>query len=233
MACALQCIEIATTFYQRALPRELRDLVYLHVVRPKNGGTVRIGYLKAPPGFEAYEGDGEFDTHGESKDMQPSSWAMDPAFVGLEMAKEIAEVYRKKNPFFFSSLPDFVKAMADDHFRPRVRPLDHIRELSIAIDYRIEGLAGVYDALQTLGMIKNQDVLKVAILLNTDFPPIAPGYLRLDAECTMINLLEMLRCPVYELLHAGSKVVITHFDGDEGGYQEDTGSRDLTVYARF
>ena len=232
-----ECLAVATAFYDRKLPREIRDLVYFHLVCDLSEGMVRIGYSRAPSYFDYDDFDDEHGYYGESKDMQPSSYAMNPAFVGMEMAKEIAAVYWSKNSFMFTTQNELRHALTTDHFGLDVSPFDHIREFVVQVEHHFNAnpppdeeswLHKRFDALQTMCMVKKKDLLKVEIRLSTDFDDPAD----IEDERCMFNLLEMLRYPVYELLHAGSEVRIEQYNGEEDSLQEDVGDRFLTIYSR-
>ncbi|KAF2833566.1 hypothetical protein CC86DRAFT_400188 [Ophiobolus disseminans] len=158
---------------------------------------------------------------------------MNPAFVGREVAREITAVYWSKNSFMFTSTGEFKEAMANDPFGLGMSPFDHIRTMTILLEYGYGSHADsesayfmqTFEESKSLHVIKRKDLLCVEIRLNTDFR-VRAGAFELEDECRMLNLLEMIRYPVYELLHAGSKIDIMEYNGDGG----DLAERHLTGY---
>ncbi|KAF1849775.1 uncharacterized protein K460DRAFT_411598 [Cucurbitaria berberidis CBS 394.84] len=191
-----ECLLIATQFYTRSFPREIRDLVYRYVVITDVYMT-RIG----PNGL--YE--------------QPHYHAMDPAFVGEDMAKEIAEVYYSKSNFYFvenTLIPDLIKG---DPFDIGIKPFQHIRRLNITFSLRdipqskelqILELFEIFSQLLPLLQISRLELLRVQFIVETDFrKPYS-----IDDECLMLNFLETIRIPMYMLLWQESKVSLRQFD---------------------
>ncbi|KAF2833565.1 hypothetical protein CC86DRAFT_415422 [Ophiobolus disseminans] len=191
---ALLCLPIATTFYTRNLPREVCDLVYAHLVYSPTG--IRIGFRK-PPNYSSWDDpeDHLFNTYiyGDSKDVQPKYFAMNPKFVGLAMAKEVTEAYYSQNRFHFTDRVQLRETLAGDPFNTGVMATDHIHQITLQIQ-------------PPSWLEKDRLVVRIELQTQCSETP------TLEDERGMYNILEMLRQPVYDLMHAGSGVCVTQWN---------------------
>lgn len=150
---------------------------------------------------------------------------MDPAFVGPAMAREVTEVYFSRNKFCFTGPSELKETLLCDPFSTGSKAYQYIRNLQVTIrveDGAHEELEHCYDCFRPLLLVDRKDRLNVSIQILSEFTR-PPTY---DDEQDMVNVLEALRYPVYELLHAGSTVDIQQYDGDESD-QENLGDRKL------
>jgi hypothetical protein len=210
---------------------------------------IRIGFLPSPP----YLNSAFF---GWSKDMQPSHHAMNPSYVGKEMANEIAETYYKENKFWITTEQYLSKLLLTDCHGIGIKPYEHIRTIRLniklgvggyAVDEEFERLDDIHRHLRNLCLITRKDLFTVYITLTTFFDALDHRdqtgnrimIYSIDDERRMLNVLEMFRQPVYELLHEGSQVTILHLNrkwwnaDDQSTDDPDTGYRTLTKYGRF
>jgi len=169
---------------------------------------------------------------------------MNPRFVGLEMAKEITEAYYFQNYFFFTNGGHMRSTLEGDPFGVGVKPTDHIRHFKVDVkmsswpsdmhDHESKVLVAIHKDLQILSTLKKKDCVSVRFSLETKYDK-QPT---LEDERGMYNLLETLRHPVYDLMHAGSTIFIEHWNGqtdfqDDNGYQSlVSGSRDKIFFDR-
>ena len=88
--------------------------------------------------------------------MQPHSYCMNPAFVGIDVAKEIAEVYYSKNLFHLIKeyhIPGLIKG---DPFNIGVNPAKFIRKMTI--------LTGISDLVSSLRLEEEPSQVRRDIL---------------------------------------------------------------------
>jgi hypothetical protein len=224
--------------------------MYSHLVKsPNRPPTIRIGYLPSP----RYLNSAFF---GWSKDMQPSHHAMNPSYVGKEMAYEIAETYYKENDFWTTTEQYLPKLLFTDYHGIGIKPYEHVRQIRLCIkingggntpDEELARLDDAHTHLRNLCLITHKNSFSIYINLTTFYDPLdhsdqsgdPPMLYAIDDERRMFNVLEMFRQPVYELLHAGSQVTILHSNrkwwnaDDQSEDDPDTGYRTLTKYGRF
>jgi hypothetical protein len=153
---------------------------------------------------------------------------MNPAFVGVEVAKEIAEVYYSRNRFHIDweiRIPDFIKGVP---FKIGVDPAKNLRRLTGLVDLTSNGITHDEEVAQLqrlltnllpLTLIKRKDLLEVEIRHTTAYHKRSPRGVR------MLNLLETIRIPIYFLLHHGAKVILPQYQGSRDRY--------LTCYNGF
>ena len=148
--------------------------------------------------------------------MQPTHFTMDPLAVGLPMVREVAEIYFTQNTFGFAlERGDLASTMTDDPFGLGFPPRDYIRSLHLTTSFRpLDQYRGVteeevltlfYEQLKSLTLITRKDRLCVNVLLDTHFSDNDTKHERM-----MLNILEVLRQPIYDLMHAGTKLDLTH-----------------------
>lgn len=174
---AFQCLPIAFKFYERELPREIRDMVYLRLIG--------FGTLRETPSLHCLS--------------NPTFYAVNPEFVGEEMAREVAKLRLNDS--------DPRAALWLDRFNPNVRPCDPLRRLTIDLEFEPakwfpqphstsqEYLTRKYTDLATLSSailpeIKRLDRLSFTIRLETDID-VRNGYDLLE-EKEMIYITEIL-----------------------------------------
>ena len=224
---AFQTLSIATAFYERDLPREIRDIVYGYLVRaPPNGSCVhelRFEHIRR---------------------QQEPFFAMNPAFVGKEMAHEVSEAFYSELYFEVADCDEDVVAALTQSPNVQVRPCDFLRTLNIEVRFwdsdpyqdrdsfwdgfatRYKEIANAANAVS--GLVKRLDRLTVNVSVGTNIP--LSQLEALDVEKKMVIIMEVLRYPVYELIHACKKVHVQYTNNDSEGGQEDTGFRDLDAW---
>jgi hypothetical protein len=216
-----ECRGLTTEFHTRIL-REIRDWMYWYLVCPKESSIV-VGYTLAPYGYEEVDP----DFYGTSKDVQPNAYCMNPDFVGVEVVKEIAEVYYR-NRFHLTRethIPDHIEG---DPFNIGVDPAKHLRHLTVLVNLtsnqsshyeEVAQLRELLTNLLPLTLIKRKDRLQVEIRLTTAY------HKRPLRGVRMLNLLGTIRIPIYFLLHHGAKVILLKYQGGRERY--------LTCYNDF
>jgi len=209
------CLPVATAFYERDLPREIRDMVYAYLISSAPNGT---------KSFKPYD-----NFHHIARDV---FFAIDPAFVGKEMAREVAELYYTTERFTInSSQPE---TLTNDPHNIGVKPADFLTRLKISPNAHLsrpynhgyvkgmwaKDIARVRTEMRALAnvvleRVKRKDRLYVNIVINTRFPEsLEPDLaLDLDGEKDLAIVLDLIRHPVYDLMHACKDVHIEHEDG--------------------
>lgn len=222
-----QCLQFASAYYAFGFPRELRDLMYTHLVTPPYYYFTRIGFLS--PGYVTENM--KTTVCGHSTYMQPSHHALNPAYVGQAMALEIAEAYYSQNIFDVTKAKYLSRLLLTDYHGLGIKPYEWIREVRLSLKFgkqdsrpedELETLKKTYAHLRNLCLIRQKNRLKVDIYVHTTFHGQIdddanvdkPRSYQVDHERRVLNVLEMLRQPVYDLLHAGSKISLVHFNNE-------------------
>lgn len=216
-------------------------MIYTYIVGPSAQleyafdihGIIQIGFFE--PGQS--EGLESLSMFGESCQIQPRSWAMDPAYFGTDVAKELAEAYYALNRFALTSEEFLYPFLTFDPLALGIKPYKHIRRLDLTLDFedpRDVNFASVATHLQALQLIpEKRRKMDIHVNLTTSFTPYhnTKFWYSVGAERIMLNILELLRWPVYELLHKGHAIQVLHenLDGrDRTSLQ--TPQRNLTSY---
>jgi hypothetical protein len=146
---------------------------------------------------------------------------MNPAFVGMPMAMEVAEVYYAQNWFYCTTEMDLKEMLLGDPFDLGIKPFEHIRRLRVRVDIprqaftsctEHEVLADKDEHIKLLDVITHKRQLSIEIILTTDITN--QGGDKLDNEIQMYNILEMIRQPVYDLIFAGTHVEVRQVDDE-------------------
>ena len=174
-------------------------MIYTYIVGPSAQleyafdihGIIQIGFFE-PGQSEDLE---SLSMFGESCQIQPRSWAMDPAYFGTDVVKELAEAYYALNRFALTSEEFLYPFLTFDPLALGIKPYEHIRRLDLTLDF--EDPEG-----QRLALVN----------LTTSFTPYhnTKFWYSVGAERIMLNILELLRWPVYELLHKGHAIQVLH-----------------------
>ena len=191
------------SFQKRALPREVRDLIYSHLidglkVQGEKHIRVRPSGARNPPTELCITSD-------IRKALFPHLWVMNPDLVGLEMARGIAEVYFAESSICLPRAEFLPVLLKFDPFNLGFQPFDSIRRLTIleTLDFH-----HLHENLMHLCRIKQKGAFELDLRLLTPFPHPRKNVITVQDERRMLCLLEDLRYPIYELIHSGSKVTI-------------------------
>ncbi|KAI4693858.1 uncharacterized protein J4E84_002434 [Alternaria hordeiaustralica] len=226
------CRELASEFHA-VLPRELRNMIYAYIVGPtaqpqttpeysgmwwrvECGKSIRIGWLDSQWG----EGIEALDICGESLHMQPKCWAMDPAYFGAHAAQELTETYYSINSFYITSAQEMSNLFRADPFKLGMKPYQFIRKFTLVLNFSGTGMqsedevAALHNNLQDLQLLPPKRKHEICIRLETAFQigEIKLGGYRyrhpydMEDERVMLNILESIRRPVYDLLHRRKSV---------------------------
>ncbi|KAJ4288988.1 hypothetical protein N0V90_011330 [Kalmusia sp. IMI 367209] len=220
------CLASAKTVYSRNLPREIRDMVYSHLILALRLDPDKKIIVDCYDPMKEYRHDDYFN---KQEDLQPNSWVMDPTFVGEKMAREIAQIYYKNQVFRFDSLPSLPYVLNDDPFNLELRPAAYIRNISVKCSHYRGAI--LHERLMPLLSIERKNVLRVEIHLEANYI-LSQSDTRRNRlnRIHMLNLLEALRLPVYNLIHAGSKVMVLQRNKRQGPPLESELERVLTPY---
>ncbi|CAN9354483.1 unnamed protein product [Alternaria sp. RS040] len=220
------------------LPRELRNMIYTYIVGPSAQleyafdihGIIQIGFFESGQ----YE---DLSMFGESCQIQPRSWAMDPSYFGTDVAIELAEAYYALNRFALTSEQFLYPFLTFDPLALGIKPYEHIRRLDLTLDFEDAhdvNFADVATHLQALQLIPSKRrKMDIYVNLTTSFTPYVNTKFKysVEAERIMLNILELLRWPIYELLHKGHAVQVLHENVDgEDRTSPQIPQRNLTSY---
>ena len=213
----------------KRLPRELREMVYTYIY---GNQYIELDRRSWPSDYSRSDRTG---------DLTPDSAWLNPDFVGLDMAREGAEIYYQKNTFQLhdSQLKDLFQPQYDHG----MDPTQYLRKLSVAVRYAditddlqygsenffnvsrpylerdpdkyispTEELA-LYEerreALYHILRLQRREQLAIFITLDT---VMTGSQVRFANHRHLFNILEMVREPVYELMHAGADVSVRQFN---------------------
>jgi len=215
--------------------------------RVECGKSIRIGWLDSQWG----EGIEALDICGESLHMQPKCWAMDPAYFGVHAAQELAETYYSINSFYITSAQEMSNLFRADPFKLGMKPYQFIRKFTLLLNFSgtemqsEDEVATLHKNLQDLQLLPTKRKHEICIRLETAFQigTIKLGGYRyrhpydMEDERIMLNILESIRRPVYDLIHRGESVRVFQANLDDWctpGQKriEDVGIRYLTSAER-
>ncbi|KAF2658216.1 hypothetical protein K491DRAFT_690371 [Lophiostoma macrostomum CBS 122681] len=214
------------------LPVEIRGMVYSYL-DVKKQETITFGLGPYFPNFEDEEyhlerllREGHEAIKAGTYDapiLQPGGWLINAEFVGSGLAREIADIFYTSNRFSLSAyqLRDFLTV---DRTQSGMKPYEFVSgqlEVDITTNFcesssegiwpisedEITFLDGLYTQLKTLTLIPPYDNSSMLITLHAS-PSIRgsdlEGYRRLH------NVLEAVRTPIYDLMHAGWNIQMWH-----------------------
>lgn len=151
---------------------------------------------------------------------------MNPDFVGDVMAKEVAELYYSMLPFSIDCGETSEHLLSEylngDPFKVSIRPYEHIQKLTVCFHTGEDkdDLEGFHKKLTPLLSLPQRDKSRIHLEITTHSA----------CEAYMLNLLEELRQPVYELMHSGATVTVEHVDENYDCFQK---RRYLTSQGRY
>lgn len=133
------CLEWMLSFQKRALPREVRDLIFSRLidglkVQDEKHIRVRASGARDPPT--------ELNISDIRKALFRHLWVMNPDLVGLEMACGIAEVYVAESSFCLPRAEFLPGLLNFDPFNLGFRPFHSIRRLTILESLDFQHLHG-------------------------------------------------------------------------------------------
>jgi hypothetical protein len=111
-----ECLRLATSFHA-AMPREIRDRVYSFLREPELQLGTLLGYTEG------------------GKDEIPHWFC--PAFVGLDFARECAQIHYEETTFLFHEDVDFsdiYSSLNTDHYALGLEPSSYIRSCRVVLD---------------------------------------------------------------------------------------------------
>lgn len=184
------------------LPRELRDLIYMHLV----GECYRF-----------------------SEQSMQDSELMDPKFVGPHMAYEVAEMHYRQH--WIKLDHDRLKLfLTQGQFNNGVRPADHISKLEVTIRFgnlgspllmnhrsfydglspaeEIDMYKKLRDNFSSLLLLPKQNSLRLEVEIHT----VLSNRNELLSHMRFYNILMAIRDSMYDLSHAGVKFNLCHFN---------------------
>jgi hypothetical protein len=215
------------------LPIEIRNMVYHQLCKNPNTWSVAIGQTRHNPNFQSFRPESAIQAEwhyaqealsASTRDVhKPGGWLLNPEYVGSDMAREAAEVFYSMNEFCVSheSLSDF---LTFDRTQSGFKPYEYVRgTLQVHItttcgnghnerawsntEHETAFLNGIYINLDALTLVKRKQQLHVKIRLYTGAPLHATRY---NGERRFYNIMEAVRSPIYDLIHAGVKVDVEH-----------------------
>ncbi|KAI4924099.1 hypothetical protein J4E85_008259 [Alternaria conjuncta] len=147
---------------------------------------------------------------------------MDPAYFGMQVAQELTEAYYSTNTFYVTSDEEMAKLFKADPFEMGTKPYELIRKFTLAFNFyetNLESkdeLMAMYNNLQLLKLLPTKRNHEICIRLETSFHAWGnkPYPYSMEDRRVMLNILELLRQPVYDLIHRGKAVRVFHANLD-------------------
>ena len=190
--------------------------MYEYVVTPPGDKTVAVMFLPRGRPYMRYK---------EYSQVTTPRLLMHPSRVGDEIVQNVARVYYRTSHFVVvDALEDpgnpLERILVDPPYSLNIRPYEHIREITINIEFDCVPtdknlLSKPYHTLKQLDRIPNKDRLHLHFHLNTQFTD------NNACEHSFSSLLEAVRYPLYDLIHANCNVSFTHRNGLESAYIRD------------
>lgn len=222
------------------LPLELREMIYSYLDiqgrayhnDPTKHIPIVVGQGRFDPDFhdneevfldEKLEEARRVFESGSFDSLKPGGWMLNHEYVGQGMAREIAEIFYSVNNFTIrhKELKEFLLL---DRTQTDMKPYEYIRrEICVIVSTtqcngdterawqttqnEIEFLTGIYEELKSLMLITRKSDVSIEIWLVTS----QPGWNEhLAGERRFYNIMESIRAPIYDLIHAGVDITVTH-----------------------
>lgn len=221
------------TAMRSKMPIEIRNMVYHRLCKKPNTWPVSIGQTRHNPNFQSFRPESaiEAEWHYAQEALsastcdvhKPGGWLLNPEYVGSDMAREAAEVFYSMNEVWVSheSLSEF---LTFDRTQSGFKPYEYVRgalEVHISTtcgngdnerawsntENETTFLNGIYTNLNALTRVKRKQQLHANIRLCKGAPLHATQY---TGERRFYNIMEVMRSPIYDLIHGGVKVDVEH-----------------------
>jgi hypothetical protein len=154
---------------------------------------------------------------------KPGSWLLNPSYVGKDMARDLAEIYYSSYGFGLQ-IKNMKSFLHDDRTETGFKPVEHIRKkLDIFVQTtmgngRLEGawastdnetefLDRIYTTLRDLLLLSHIREIPITIRIGTCSPLREP---QMEGDRRFYNVMEAVREPIYDLLHAGIELEVWH-----------------------
>lgn len=155
--------------------------------------------------------------------LKLGGWLLNPEYVGRGMAREIAEIFYAENDFW-SNVNTLEELLVVDRTQTGFRPYEYIRgKLNVDIattcgngfserawqstENEMAFLNGVYKRLNHLLLLTRKSEVIIMIKISSS----TPYYMRVEqSERRFLNIMEAVRAPIYDLMHSGVRVIVTH-----------------------
>jgi hypothetical protein len=154
---------------------------------------------------------------------EPGGWLLNPSYVGKDMARDLAEIYYSSYGFGLQ-IKNMKSFLHDDRTETGFKPMEHIRnKLDIFVQTtmgngRLEGawastdnekefLDRIYTTLKDLLLLSHIHEIPIIIRVSTGSPLWEP---QMEGDRRFYNVMEAVREPIYDLLHAGIDLEVWH-----------------------
>jgi hypothetical protein len=217
------------------LPTELRNMVYAYLLPIED--TVFFELPTYQPEFHDYDsGHIESDLWTTTRSFRagtqdldkPGSWLLNPAYVGKRMARDLAEIYYSSNKFSLE-MRNLRGFFYEDRTDTGFKPIEFLRKkLSIQVETSMgngqservwasteneqEFLCRVYTNLRELLLLSYIPEIPIRIAIVTYSPRWEP---QMEGERRFYNVMETVREPIYDLLHAGVNIRVQHIAAND------------------
>ncbi|PVH95146.1 hypothetical protein DM02DRAFT_732031 [Periconia macrospinosa] len=154
---------------------------------------------------------------------KPGTWLLNPSYVGKDMARDLAEIYYSSYGFGLQ-IENMKSFLHDDRTETGFKPLQHIqKKLDIYVqttmcngqlegawastDNETEFLNRIYTTLRDLLLLSHIRKIPITIRIGTCSPLGEP---QIEGDRRFYNVMEAVREPIYDLLHAGINLEVLH-----------------------
>ena len=229
------------------LPLELRNIIYTYLDFNTKGITygtqaVTFGIGDFDPNFHISGSEHELDSHllCTSRAVEagcydtygkPGGWLLNAEYVGEVLARAMAERFFSNNDFN-CQVSQLEELLIEDRTGTGFKSYEWIRQkLAVGLattkcnaserawqstENETAFLNGLYANLRLLTLLTRKEV-EITIWLSTAAPRWEPN---IEGERRFYNIMEAVRAPTYELMHAGfEKVQVNHTTMSTGNSQ--------------
>ena len=217
------------------LPRELRDMIFWYLavpgpptIYPTRPGPIYAHRKNHNPNFQSaggemaseYEDARRMYETGSTDRLRPGGWLLNAEFVGSGMAREIAQTFYTVKSFDVH-VDSLETLLLEDRTGTNLKPYEYIRtKVSVRVpttcnnvdekawrstENEVAFLNGLYTRLSRLMLLANNPRVEVVIWLETYT---SHNMTYEQGERRFYNILQAVRAPVYNLIHAGMDVSV-------------------------
>ncbi|KAI4946527.1 hypothetical protein J4E91_007215 [Alternaria rosae] len=154
---------------------------------------------------------------------------MDPTYFGEYVAQELTESYYSINSSYVTSAQEMSKLFRADLFKLGMKPYQFIRKFTLSLNFceaelqSEEELATIRKHLQNLGLLpaKRKHEICIRIEISFQLGQILLGGSRfrypydMEHERVMLNILESIRRPLYDLIRRRKSIRVFQANLDE------------------
>lgn len=200
------------------LPTELRSMIYAYLLPTEDSASFWLPeydpYFDDPDLEDSVTTKRSFDAGTQDTD-KPGAW-LNPAYVGKNMARDLAEIYYSSRSFSLD-MRNMSQFLHEDRTDSGFKPMEHLRKgLTIrvmttmtyaengwvwsSIENEQDVFDRIYTTLKDLLLLSHLPKMPVTICICTCS---VASESEVESVRRFYNIMEAVREPIYDLLHAG------------------------------